>query len=400
MSSDLTQQIVLAAEAGKLDTVKELLEKGANPGAMGPNSGALHCAAFGGHIDIVKLLLKKGADPNTKDNQNFYPLHLAASKGETAICNALIKSGANVENTTDKGGTALHVAAASNFGPTVSALLKAGANIEAKDQWGNTPLSSACNLGNTKIVKALLKAEADIETTNQHGETPLIYALHRLYETRVDGWKSEGDNGGVPVKYEVTKGAFIYTRDYVKAPNSGSILSLKDQRYCASQDWGPQKHLDYLNALDTVKVLTKAGADLHKTDSDGKTAMSIACHAGEAKIIEILFKKGASFETVDKDGVTPLHLVAGSGRLDGLEVFFKKAKVYKINAEDQFGWTPLHYLADIGGPIKMATLLLENGANRKHKSTKDRGTGCLKGSTPEAIALHWKDKAMADAIKA
>lgn len=400
MSTDLTQQIVLAAESGNLNTVKELLEQGANPSAMGPNSGALHCAAFGGHQDIVKLLVKEGADANLKDNQNFYPLHLAASKGETAICNALIKAGAELENITDKGGTALHVAAASGFGATVNALLKAGANIEAKDQWGNTPLSAASNLGNLNIVKALLQAGADIETTNKYGETPLIYALHRLYETRLDGWSSEGDIDGVPVKYEVKKGAFTYARDFIKYPHREVLLPLKDQRYCANQDWGPSKHLDYLDALDTIKALIKAGADVHKLDSDDKSAMSIACHAGEAKIIEALFKKGASFDTVDKEGVTPLHLVAGSGRLDGLEFFFKKAKKFKINAEDDFGWTPLHYLADIGGPILMAQILLRHGANRQHKSTKDRGEGCPKGSTPEAVARHWKDTKMADAIKA
>lgn len=400
MSSDLTQQIVLAAEAGNLSQIKELLKQGANPNAMGPNSGALHCAAFGGHKDIVKLLLKEGADPNSKDNQKFYSLHLAASKGETAICNALIKAGAKLENVTEKGGTALHVAAASGFVPTVKALLKAGADIEAVDQWGNTPLSSACSSGKSKVAKTLLEANAKINAANKYQETSLLLALHSLYQVRLDQWVVTGDNDGLPTKYEVNKGALIYTVNYIEYPDKqGDILSLKEQRICAKKDWGPKEHLIYLDLIEVIKTLVKAGADVLLADEDNKTPMAIACHSGEAKIIDLLFKKGAAFNTADKNGVTPLHLVSGSGRLDGLELFFSTVKDYKINATDEFGWTALHYLADIGGPIKMAEILLKNGADRQHKSTKDRGKGCLAGSTPETIARHWEDTEIADIIK-
>lgn len=50
---DHNAQLVIAAENGELKTVKKLLKAGADPAAMGPNSGALHCAAFGGFKPVV-----------------------------------------------------------------------------------------------------------------------------------------------------------------------------------------------------------------------------------------------------------------------------------------------------------------------------------------------------------
>jgi hypothetical protein len=42
----------------------------------------LHSAAQGGHTDTVRLLLEHGADPNAREaGDNTYPLHWAAAGG-------------------------------------------------------------------------------------------------------------------------------------------------------------------------------------------------------------------------------------------------------------------------------------------------------------------------------
>jgi len=127
--------------------------------------------------------------------------------------------------------------------------------------------------------------------------------------------------------------------------------------------------------------------------------MSMACHSGEAKMIQELHKKGASFDSKRDSGATPLHEAAGSGRLDGLEMVFNLLKDYDVNVTDNYGWTPLHYLADIGGHIKMAELLLEKGGDVTIKSTENRGAGTPAGVTASQVALHWKDNEMGDALK-
>ena len=390
----MDKELILAAENGQLSEVKNLLKKGANPNAMGPNSGALHVAAFNGHSEIVALLLEKNADTNVQDKQGYYPLQLAASKGHLAICNQLIKAAADLEAKTFAGGTALHVAAASDFGPVVSALLKAGSNIEALDNEGNSPLATAAALGRHNIVKALLKAGANIESENKGKERPLLKALRNLYNKRLDNWISEGSNGGVPVAYKLIKGCFIYEK-----AGKAKILSLKDQRYCASQSWGPSGHLQYLDAFDTIMVLLKAGAQVDAPDVDQQTALHIACHCGDGKIIKELAKSVQEVNLQNKEQISPLHFVAGSGRLDGLEAFLKCFEHVDVNVVDSYGWTPLHYLADIGGDLKMAELLLAKGANKEAKSSKDRGSGTPVGVTPKMVALHWRDNEMAAALE-
>ncbi|BDS10466.1 ankyrin repeat domain-containing protein [Aureispira anguillae] len=401
MKEELNQAIIVAAEAGDLDNVKKALADGADPNAVGPNSGALHCAAFNGHKAVVDLLLKSGADCNQKDNQSFYPLHLAASKGQVGICNTLIKAGATLNSITEAGGTPLHVAAASDHPKVVTALVKAGANLEARDNNGLTVLAAAASLGRVNVVKKLITVGAEVNTNDNGRDTPLIKSLRYLYQVRIKEWSSLGSNEGKEVKYEVVKGCFRYDNDYDKNNKTklGSILSLKEQRACAEQFWGPSEHLEYLNTLDTVKVLIKAGADVNASNDSGQTAMSMACHAGEAKLIQELHKKGASFDSKDYQSATPLHRVAGSGRIDGLTMFFKLASNVDINVVDEYGWTPLHYLADIGGHIGMAALLLKKGANSSAKTTKGRGVGVPVDSTPADVALYWDDAEMAAALK-
>lgn len=398
---DLTQTIVLAAESGNLKGVEEALAQGASPDAMGPNSGALHCAAFNGHKAVVALLLKHKANPNIADHQKLYPLHLAASKGETAIVELLLANGANLEVKTEADGTAMHVAAAAGFAKTLAALIKAGANLEAEDKGGNTPLHTAASQAKADAVKALLKADANPTHRNADGDTALLTGIYALYYRRINDWSSEGMNGSTRVKYQLTKGGFRYIKPYSGADDElGTILSMKDQRYIVGQSWGPAQHAHYLDALDAVMALIKVPQDLSIKNKIGQTAMSVACHTGEAKIIRELHKLGASFINVEQGGATPLHKVAGSGRLDGLEMFLKLAtpeEMKEINQGDDFGWTPTHYLADIGGFLAMAKLLRQHGADFSIKSTKERG-GIAPGSTPADVALHWKDRILAEIL--
>lgn len=405
MSEDLTREIIVAAENGEYEIVKNAIRQGADANAMGPNSGALHVAAFNGHDKIVSLLLENGADPNVADKQAFFPLHLAASKGYTSICTMLIKKGANLECKTEKNGTALHVAAASNFSGTLKSLLKSGANLDPKDIFGMTPLSAACAQGNIDCVKALLKANADVNIKNNYDESPLQKAIERLAATRLSGWNTEGTNNGKAVKYTIEKGAFRYFDGNVdpKDPyNLGKIMSIKDQKYCASQSWGPAQHIPYLQAFDTIKALLKVNPELNTISKLGQSAMWWACVAGDAKIIKELHKAGANFDAVENNGVlvgvTCLHKAASSGRMDGLEMYLKLNKDIDINIQDKYGWTPLHHLADLGGHKAMADILLAKGAEKHAKSTKELEDFPI-GMTPSDLAYHWKDTEIGDYLK-
>jgi ankyrin repeat protein len=84
--------LVVAAEAGRFDNVKYLLDQGADIDEVGlecPDSqemedmgSALHKATTGGHVEVVKLLLDRGAEMNLRDAQNRTPLGRAKEKGD------------------------------------------------------------------------------------------------------------------------------------------------------------------------------------------------------------------------------------------------------------------------------------------------------------------------------
>ncbi len=398
MSNFYDSALLNAAQLGDERKVRFLLKQGADPNASGTNSGALHGAIIMGHTKVVEILLKNGANPNIADKNNFYPLHLAARNGHIAICNRLIKANSKIEAKTGNGATALHIAAASGNSKTVYALIISGCNKEAKDDDGNTALSAACILGCHGVVKTLIKNNCAVNSINNKGNSCLLQALWSLYESRVDDWSHEGEKNGEAIKYVFNKGRISFLYNYKKFSNQeGRSMTKSEQREISKMSWCPKEYHRYLNLLKIIPFLIKSGADIHKKNNKRISPMRVACYSGVGEIIHILFKNGAEFETKPLESVTEMHLVAGSGREDGLETFLKLASAKDINKIDNKGWTPAHYLADTGGKISMASILIEHGADTSIESTK-KNKQFPEGITSARVALHWKDFDMAIAL--
>jgi hypothetical protein len=87
--------LMAAARSGQTDTVKTLLEQGADVKAK-DNDGltALMDAATAGQTDTVKTLLEQGADVNAKDIYGMTALMFAKGMGHAEIIQMLKKAGA------------------------------------------------------------------------------------------------------------------------------------------------------------------------------------------------------------------------------------------------------------------------------------------------------------------
>ena len=91
-----------AAEQGDIDTVKYLIDKGADVNQRGGggvlnDSNALSAACSKGDIAIVKLLLERGAIVDAASgNMGWTPLSSAAWQGHTDIVNLLLDRGADI----------------------------------------------------------------------------------------------------------------------------------------------------------------------------------------------------------------------------------------------------------------------------------------------------------------
>lgn len=113
-------------------------------------------AAENGQIDTVKELLKKGANPKVKDQYDRTPLMLAAHGGHTAIVKILLDSNVVDINAQDKTGyTALIYGAFYGHIDIVKALLDKKADTTLKDKDGDTALTYALIKGHSEIIKML-----------------------------------------------------------------------------------------------------------------------------------------------------------------------------------------------------------------------------------------------------
>lgn len=166
--------IQAAAEGGHADTVRLLLDLGADVNAApSPGGGrtALQAAALGGHAALVELLLARGADADAPAARvgGLTALQAAALAGEAAVVEILLRhggGGADVDapgavGQSHPGGTALHAAAAGGHLGIVRRLLAAGADPNSRaGPRRQTPMQSAHVIGRTDIVDVLVEAGA------------------------------------------------------------------------------------------------------------------------------------------------------------------------------------------------------------------------------------------------
>ncbi len=149
--------LLVGAEAGDLEQVREAIEAGADLDARDPRKRTrdrtpLWLAIAGDHERVVRALLEAGADVESRDrprDERYYQLREPATKKNFADADARF------------GLTPLALAAVLERVECASLLLAAGADKEAKDGRGYSCLQLAALNGNLGVLKTLLDAGAD-----------------------------------------------------------------------------------------------------------------------------------------------------------------------------------------------------------------------------------------------
>jgi hypothetical protein len=201
-------ELVEAASAGDLETVKQLIEGGADPNSMDEH-GMGSLLTF--HPEVTRYLLEHGADPDLQRNENILPVIVGVCT-EFECLRLMVEAGANVNRATEHNGeTALHIVAGESDAQGVRLLLDHGANPNARTKpgmttfglWrdarvrGETPLHRAAAWGSPEVIQLLLDAGADLTIRDANKDTPLSWASwYRRDKSVIDQLWYEGSGIG------------------------------------------------------------------------------------------------------------------------------------------------------------------------------------------------------------
>lgn len=208
-----------AAKEGRVEIVKYLLDRGANPRVQNHygvsalwipaqkgviqvvelllNAGAdssvapfgaladelnitgwtpLYAAMKARQFDVVKLLLQRNAEPNAVTKLGSTPFLLASEICDLDIIEACVDAGADLDfapsgieadNLNITGQTALFMATLKDRVDVVKFLIRKGAQVNVQNRYGVSPLLLCAESGNIELVQALVDAKANVNITPQ-----------------------------------------------------------------------------------------------------------------------------------------------------------------------------------------------------------------------------------------
>jgi ankyrin repeat protein len=294
--------LVDAVKARDIEQVRALLEQPqVDVNASLPDgTTALHWAAYANDVELARLLMGAGAGADAANRYGVTPLTLAVTNGNAALTEALLEAGADPNAIVGEGETVLMTAARTGDVASIKALVSHGADVHAAEDWqGQTAIVFAALENNADAVRLLAEVGADVN----HRSTPLVFP------------------------------DFVFQ-------TAGMIYAVQPVG-----DWTPLMYAARDGAIDAVRVLADAGADLDAVDPDGTTALTLAIINGRFDSAVALLDKGADPNVADKNGMTPLY-----------------AAVDMHTIQTVWG-RPMPLLEDATDPVGMVRALLAHGAD-------------------------------------
>jgi ankyrin repeat protein len=234
-------------------------------------------AARQGSLETVKALIEAGADANQTTQYGWTPLLTAAQNKYYKVGAYLLDHGAN-PNVANKGGwTPLYIATDNR-------------NIEGGDYPVRRP-----DIDHLDFIRLLLDRGADtnvraIDST----ETRTIFTMQWLYEDGATPFLRAAQSGDVTLmKLLLAHGA----DPRIPTRNGDTPLMV-----AAGIGWveGVTSETSEKENLEAVKLCLDLGIDVNAADGDGRTALHGAAHKGRNAVVQLLVDHGAKVDAKDK----------------------------------------------------------------------------------------------------
>lgn len=318
--SDLDMDLWNACEAGETESLKELIDLGADINTKDYSGrSCIYIACTRGHFDVVVILLNEGASIEV-ENCRESPLHAACTGTSTLLVELLLDHGCNIETSSAMltQHTVLQIACAEQHIAIATILLDHGAGIETTGCSIRpcTPLDFAAAMGRTEIAALLLERGASLLVVKDDEvsfENPLLQACA---------------NGHLELA------TILLDRGATVDASSGPVRFTPLHMACK------------IGHVDIISLLLDRGADIEGV-VNGSTPLGRTCLQGHVSAASLLLDRGADLSAGGSSQGTLLHRVC------------RKTRQKTAYTVDYFALLPV------------AFLLISHGAN-PHTSN-DRG---------------------------
>lgn len=289
----------VAASLGHLDVCEALLTLGAKVDILNiARQTPLMIAAKSGHLELLSCLLSSGAKVNATDDWRNTALNHAAAQGHVDVCAKLLDAGADASLSSRLGFCPILSASSNGHADCVSALLERGLNIESRDSTGNTALHLAAMNGHVAVADLLIRSGHALTSLNSQSKTALHLAAEHGHALVFSRLVEAGLN--------------------VLAMDKDGLLPIHLAASCKP----------CVAKTDIVRQCIHADTPVDVADPTGRTALHMACKAGDRDVSFLLLEAGAD-ATLKARGSTPAGTAGRNGypELAGEMRAFESAKM-------------------------------------------------------------------------
>lgn len=284
----------------------------------------LRSASNAGHVEAVRLLLQKGADPNIGGEDKELPLFIAIKRGYLEVVRELLRgqvrddsaetdsngvlsakltsANVNINAICGRHGTALHAAVVKGQHDLVAVLISKGADVNRTGGEYWSPLQAAAANKNTTGIELLRSNNADINMnfTLEVSAGPQLSFGSRIFHRAFSALHWAAYHGDTSLLNALTRHKELELN--IKSC-SGTPLTLAI--FEASSGYGSVRHKEFSEVL-----MKDLNADVSCLDNRAPIHMIAWC--GNAAIgielLDLLVKHGADVNQAGHEGDTPLHL--------------------------------------------------------------------------------------------
>jgi ankyrin repeat protein len=274
-----------------------LISQGAKVDHLNSNGRtALSQAAENGKIDVVRVLLQHGADPNLRgEKMGWSALDTAIHYHHQDIVEAMMSA---IKPGADSSG--LITSAREGNVEMLQMFIGRGVDLNLQDEAGMTALLAAIDKGHEHIVRILLDSGSSPELINKpgygslRGETALCMASRKKLIQSVRDLLAKNADVDAPC------GAVIAATQV----GSAEIVKLLAEAGADMQDrFTGHWHALHLAAeagnVDIARIVLEHGTPVDMRDNMDSTALMIAAGKGHLDMIRLLFEHQADLEAVN-----------------------------------------------------------------------------------------------------